>query len=152
VAGPDEILGYLAERLPPALLPSLLSPLGALPRTPNGKLDRAAVIAPRLDDDAEEAYLPPRTPLEEMVGAIWQEVLGIPRIGIDDDFFQRGGHSLLAVQTLSRLHEELDLKLPVRLLFEHRTLASFTTAVLDCALDEESPESRLAAESAGDKA
>ncbi|MFT9821171.1 condensation domain-containing protein, partial [Lysinibacillus sp. NPDC056185] len=98
---PAELRGYLRARLPDYLVPSVYVPLAELPRTSSGKVDRAALPTPP-DQDGEpddETYTAPRTPGERTVARVWSELLGVERVGAHDDFFQRGGYSLL----LSRL-------------------------------------------------
>src|SRR5207237_86615 len=98
--------------------------LKAIPRSPNGKVDRRALPPP--DDQRPalaEIFIAPRTPVEEIVHRTWCEVLNLERIGIHDNFFELGGHSLLATQVISRLREALGVDLPLRTLFEQPTIA-----------------------------
>jgi amino acid adenylation domain-containing protein len=121
---------YLKERLPDYMIPSAYVFLDALPLTPNGKVDRKALPEPehrRLDSEGE--YVAARTPVEELLVSIWQQVLGLARIGIHDNFFDLGGHSLLATQLISRLRHTFTLELPLRLLFEHPTIAALASAI-----------------------
>jgi amino acid adenylation domain-containing protein len=90
-----------------------------LPLTPNGKLDLAKLPDPALAAPESER---PRTPMEATLAAIWEEVLGVTRVGLDDDFFQLGGHSLRAVQLLARLRDASAIELPLRALFEAPTV------------------------------
>jgi amino acid adenylation domain-containing protein len=128
LAGPPreaaELRAFLAETLPDFLLPAAFVPLEHLPLTANGKVDRPALPAPdRARPGALERFVPPRTPLEETVAAVWREVLGIDRIGVEDDFFGLGGHSLLATRLVSRLRDRLRLPLPPQLVFLSPTIA-----------------------------
>ncbi|MDQ3942418.1 MAG: amino acid adenylation domain-containing protein, partial [Actinomycetota bacterium] len=119
-----ELRGRLKEKLPEYMVPSAFMVLEALPLTPNGKVDRRALPAPDPSSfRAENAYAPPRTPVEETLAAIWTEVLGVEQVGIHDDFFELGGHSLLATQVVSRLRDALRVELPLRYLFETSTVA-----------------------------
>ncbi len=116
----------LQARLPAAMVPASFVALEALPLTPSGKLDRRALAGPAFaprGGDAAGGYLPPSTPTERELAAIWSEVLGVARIGARDDFFALGGHSLMAVQILSRVRGRLGVDLPVRDLFEAPVLA-----------------------------
>ncbi|HXO22566.1 MAG TPA: amino acid adenylation domain-containing protein [Thermoanaerobaculia bacterium] len=113
---------HLREALPDYMLPAAFVALDALPRTPNGKVDRKALPPPERERD-ETGYVAPRGPVEELLAGIWSEVLRAERIGARDSFFDLGGHSLLALQVVSRLRERCGLEVPVRALFEAPTLA-----------------------------
>jgi amino acid adenylation domain-containing protein len=124
---PAEVKGFLRERLPAYMVPAALVVLPALPLTANGKVDRRALPAP--EGPAEAAFVAPRDAEEERVAAIFAEVLGIPRVSVEDDFFDLGGHSLLAVQVLSRIRDAFGVEPPLRLLFETSTAAGMAEAV-----------------------
>jgi amino acid adenylation domain-containing protein len=119
---------FLAERLPPALLPSHFVVLEAMPLDRNGKIDRRALPAPT-SANASEAFAPPRTPIEQIVAAVFAEVLTVERVGANDDFFERGGHSLLATQVVSRVREALGVELALRALFDSPTVAGLSASV-----------------------
>jgi amino acid adenylation domain-containing protein len=108
----------LATQLADYMLPAAFVRLDAFPLTPNGKLDRRALPAPDATAVAARAYEAPVGPTEEALAAIWQELLGLERVGRHDHFFELGGHSLTAVQLAARLRERFDLELPLRALFE----------------------------------
>ncbi len=116
--------------LPDFMLPSHFVLLDALPLNPNGKVDRKALPAPSTTIDAGNR-VPPQTPNEIAVAAIWEDVLGISGIGVHDDFFAIGGHSLLAVRVLSRIARELTVSIPVDIVFQSRTIF-----LLACYVDE----------------
>ncbi|HSK75700.1 MAG TPA: non-ribosomal peptide synthase/polyketide synthase [Thermoanaerobaculia bacterium] len=132
VAQPDtapevaQLRSFLQESLPGYMVPSALVPLAELPRTPNGKVDRRALPAP--ETGAAAGTVAPRTPAEELVAQIWEEVLGRERIGVEEDFFALGGHSLLATRVMSRLRRTLQADLPLRALFEAPTVAGLAAA------------------------
>ncbi|MEV6447950.1 amino acid adenylation domain-containing protein [Amycolatopsis sp. NPDC051716] len=116
-----EIRSFLAERLPAYLVPTAFVRLDAMPVTPNGKLDRAALPAP--GTSAPLTARPPATPQEELVCRVFADVLGVPGLSVDDDFFDHGGHSLLATQVVGRLRAATDIQLAVRDVFDASTPA-----------------------------
>jgi acyl carrier protein len=124
---PVALRARLAAVLPDAMVPSPIVALGALPRSPNGKLDRAALPAPEASDLTE--YLAPRTPLEARLAQIWADVLGVPRVGIADNFFELGGHSLLITRVAARIRHELGFDLPLRALFDGQTVAAIAALI-----------------------
>jgi acyl carrier protein len=106
------------------MVPSAFVFLEKLPLSPNGKVDRRALPAPeRRRVDPGRAFLAPRTATEQTVAAIWAEVLHVEQIGVCDNFFEMGGHSLLAVQVVSRLGAAFEVELPLRSFFEKPTVA-----------------------------
>ncbi|HKH46811.1 MAG TPA: amino acid adenylation domain-containing protein, partial [Thermoanaerobaculia bacterium] len=118
----DTLRPALRERLPEPMVPSAFVALAALPLTPNGKVDRKALPDPE-QQSAEEGYLAPRTPVEEVLAGLWADLLGRERVGVADHFFELGGHSLLATQVISRLREAFGVEIPLRELFEAPTPA-----------------------------
>jgi acyl carrier protein len=106
------------------MVPSAFVMLEALPLTPNGKVDRRALPAPdTLRPELDEAFVAPRTSVEELLAGIWSQVLNLERVGIHDNFFHLGGHSLLATQVMSRVYKTFQIELPLRCLFESPTIA-----------------------------
>ena len=116
----------LAAELPEYMVPALLMRLDAMPLSPSGKLDRRALPEPLWQT---REHVEPHTPLQLQIAAIWREVLGLPRIGLRDDFFALGGHSLLATQIISRTRQACDVELPLRTLFEASELGDFAQQV-----------------------
>jgi amino acid adenylation domain-containing protein len=128
VIGALELRERLARRLPAAMVPAAWVFLDALPLTPNGKLDRRALPAPE-PVRTEGEFIAPRTPLEEEVAAIWRTVLKVDRVGIDDNFWDLGGHSLIATKVLARVRDTFGIDLPLQSLFVTPRLAEFADAV-----------------------
>ncbi|WP_433495464.1 amino acid adenylation domain-containing protein [Micromonospora sp. CA-248089] len=120
-----ELGSLLHRRLPEYMAPTAIVPIAALPLTPNGKVDRAALPAPDLTGAVQ--YRAPRDHRERVLCELYAEVLGLDRIGLDDDFFALGGHSLLATRLISRIRTELDIDVPIRQLFETPTVAELAT-------------------------
>jgi amino acid adenylation domain-containing protein len=126
--GSGELRQFLAQHLPGYMVPSAIVVLPALPKTPNGKLDRRAL--PKPDPSSQEtAFVAPRTPTEELLAGIWQQLLDTRQIGIHDNFFELGGHSLLATRVLARLRESFAIELPLRTLFEAPTLSALAEQI-----------------------
>jgi amino acid adenylation domain-containing protein len=107
-----ELRRYLKKELPDHMVPSAFVSLGALPLMPSGKVDRQALPAPdRTRPDLEEPFVAPRTAVESLLAEVWQEVLGVDRIGVYDNFFDLGGHSLLSVQAIARVEKRLGIRI-----------------------------------------
>ncbi|MFN8596433.1 MAG: amino acid adenylation domain-containing protein [Anaerolineae bacterium] len=124
----DDVRAQLKTRLPAYMLPSACVMLDQLPRLPNGKINRRALPAPDRLDRPDE-FVAPRTPIEELVCAIFAEVLRVPRVSRNDHFFELGGHSLLATQAVSRLRTTFQINLPLRDLFEAPTAAQLAERI-----------------------
>jgi amino acid adenylation domain-containing protein len=124
--GDRDLRARLRSRLPEHMVPDRYVTLDALPLSPNGKLDRAALAAVPVPVDGDRpAYRAARTPLERRLAEIWAEVLDADRVGLDDDFFALGGHSLRAVRVLSRITADLGVTLPLPSLFRAPILHRF---------------------------
>ncbi|NMN96346.1 amino acid adenylation domain-containing protein [Nocardiaceae bacterium YC2-7] len=111
--------------LPPYMVPSAIVVLDEFPLNTSGKLDRKALPSPTLQD---REFRAPTTPVQEIVAGVFADVLGIERVGLDDDFFALGGNSLIATQVVARLGATLDTRVPVRMLFESSTVAALAAA------------------------
>jgi len=122
---PESLRSFLQERLPDYMAPSAFVKLEALPLTPNGKVDRRAL--PKLEGVRPElaaAYFEPRTKLEQTIASVWRRVLGLDKVGVQDNFFDLGGHSLLLIQVNSELERLLSRQLSPVDLFEYPTVSS----------------------------
>lgn len=136
---------YLQERLPEYMIPSAFVVLDQLPLTATGKVDRKAL--PRAGSVAlepvEHLYVPPDTPDEEVIAAIWAEVLRVEHVGKTDNFFELGGHSLLATQVISRLRSEFRVEVPLRRIFEAPTVAALALKIAEARNEQQSQSGTL---------
>jgi len=131
----SELRSFLAAKLPNHMVPSAFVMLEKFALTPSGKVDRSALPVPEsVRPTLEHTYMPPRNPLEERLVRIWAELLKLDRVGINDDFFELGGDSLLATQFISRVFQRLKVELPVRRLFENPTIAEFSVLIEEAVL------------------
>src|SRR5262249_18975351 len=120
----------LRRQLPEYMVPSFFVRLDALPLAPSGKVDRAALPDPAPGHvERSAAYRPPRTIMERRLAEIWSAVLEVPRIGVDDAFFDLGGHSLKAMQAVSRIHRDLAVRVPLQEFFARPTVAALAAFV-----------------------
>ena len=124
----SQIRNELSTYLPDHMIPSYFVKLEAMPLTANGKIDKKALPEP--EATAETEYVPPRNAIEKILAQIWSEVLGRERVGIDDSFFDLGGHSLKATIVASRIHKELSVELPLKELFKAPTIAGVSEYLL----------------------
>jgi nonribosomal peptide synthetase DhbF len=125
----------LGARLPEYMVPSRFVPVEALPLSPNGKLDQAALqLQLSQRPGAEGGYVPPRTPVEQALALIWAQTLGLDRVGIHDGFFaELGGHSILAMQIIARVRDALRIEVPLKLIFIAQTIERFAATLLEAA-------------------
>jgi len=123
----NQLRGFLKDKLPEFMLPSVFVGLERLPLTPNGKVDRGALPLPgNIRLELENVFVGARTEAEQLVAQIWREVLKVERIGVHDNFFELGGHSLTATQVIARLRDAFRTEVPLRFLFETPTVADLT--------------------------
>lgn len=123
---------FLGDRLPPYMVPAEFALLGALPLTANGKVDRARLAAFDADEDrAKRRRVPPRTPIERILADIWSALLQVDPVGIDDNFFDLGGHSLTVMRLANRIYQETGEALPLRTVFDRPTIRALAEAVVE---------------------
>ena len=127
--GADELRQYLQASLPVYMIPSAFVLLEAIPLNANGKVDYKALPAPERRHPRPCAYVPPRNPDEGLLVEIWQELLRVDRVGIHDNFFAVGGHSLLAAQVVSRIERRHNVELPLREMFQWPTIAELAERI-----------------------
>jgi len=118
----SELREYLSKALPNYMIPSYFVKLDKLPLNPNGKIDRKALPEPDGSITAGAEYEVPRNKVEEKLTDIWKEVLSVSKIGINDNFFELGGHSLKATSLTAKIHKELNVKVPLRVIFDAPTI------------------------------
>jgi len=143
----SELRAFMKAKVPEYMVPSAFVGLEAFPLTSNGKVDRRSLPAPDLSGfRAENVYAEPRTPVEEQLVEIWEEVLGLEQVGIHDDFFGLGGHSLLATRVVSRVRGVFQVELPLLTLFEEPTIAGLALAVTQMQAEAEIDIERMLAQ------
>ncbi|MFK4435322.1 amino acid adenylation domain-containing protein [Paenibacillus sp. RC21] len=140
-----EIRAVMSASLPNYMIPSAFVQLDRLPLTTNGKIDRKALPVPDKALHTGIEYVAPRTDVEQLLAAIWQEVLEIPQVGIHDDFFTLGGHSLKVLELVRKVHLATDIELPIRSVLEFPTIEEQALALLKSDLQSkaDSPIIRL---------
>jgi amino acid adenylation domain-containing protein len=132
VPAADALRAFAARQLPGHMIPAVFTTLDALPVTPHGKLDRAALPAPAATRPGLAVpYTPPATPAEELLAAIWAAALHLDRPGTRDSFFDLGGHSLLATQVISRIRTTFSTDIPLAALFDHPTITELAAFIED---------------------
>ncbi|HEV2087561.1 MAG TPA: non-ribosomal peptide synthetase [Cryptosporangiaceae bacterium] len=142
-----------AGQLPEYMLPAVLVPLERLPLTGSGKVDRAALPAPARPAAADPDAVQPLTPAERTVAAVWCEVLGVERVGAEDNFFALGGQSVLAIGLAARLRRRVGRAIPLVAVFKHPVLRQFAAYLDEQGLDERAFDERaLGEQGVGDRA
>jgi len=131
-----EFRQFLQQTLPAHMIPSAFVNLNTFPLTTNGKINRRALPKPSLSDmQATVTYIAPKTPLEQQLADIWKKMLKLEQVGIHDNFFELGGHSLLAMQIISRIHEVIQVELPLPQMFEAPTIEQMALSITQQQLD-----------------
>ncbi|RAP29427.1 Bacitracin synthetase 3 (BA3) [Brevibacillus laterosporus] len=125
----SELRAHLAKELPEYMVPTYFVQLEAFPTTPNGKVDKGALPKPEGDPVSGTVYVAPHNETEEKLVEIWENVLGLNKIGVNDSFFDLGGHSLRAMTVMSHVHKECGVELPLKLIFEKPTIAQLATFI-----------------------
>ncbi len=127
-----ELRGFLREKLPEYMIPSAFVRINELPLTRHGKVNRQALPAPESErPELHAAYIAPRTKIEQTIATLWQEVLRVEKVGMDDNFFDLGGHSLLMVQVHSRLREAFSKDISLIEMFRNPTVSSLAKYFAD---------------------
>ncbi len=124
--GSAALRSHLAGTLPEYMIPSVYVALDGLPLNSSGKLDYKSLPVPEIGPSEHDG---PRDPKDEIIAGIWSEILNLPQVGIHDDFFELGGHSLVATRMLSRVRDHFGVALPLRTIFERRTVADLGDTV-----------------------
>ena len=118
-----ELRSHLKDTLPDYMIPDHFMALPSFPLTPNGKLDKSALPLPDGQQREDSGFVAPRTTAEQQLQEIWQQVLKLPQVSVQDNFFEIGGHSLKAIQVLSKINADLGISLTLSELFNHSTIA-----------------------------
>jgi acyl carrier protein len=133
--------GFLKDLLPDYMVPALFVMLDILPLTANGKVDKRALPAPgQSRPELADAYVGPRSAIEEVLVGIWSEVLHVEQVGIFDNFFELGGHSLLATQVVSRVQDAFQIEVPLRSVFDEPAVAGFAVLMVQNLFEQEGDE------------
>jgi acyl-coenzyme A synthetase/AMP-(fatty) acid ligase/acyl carrier protein len=124
-----DLRAFVRSKLPEYMLPAAFMLLDRLPLTANGKLDRNALPIPDGEWQSEETFVEPRSDLEWQLVEIWSEVLKLERVGVHDNFFDLGGHSLMATQVVSQIRETMGIELPLSEMFSYLTVAKLANKI-----------------------
>jgi amino acid adenylation domain-containing protein len=139
-AKPEELRAFMAQELPDYMVPAAFVSVDSLPLNANGKLDVRTLPAPNQEPAAHE-FVTPRTPEEEKLAQIWQEVLKLERVGMTDNFFELGGHSLLATQIISRVRNRFRVQMPLQSFLQNPTIGALAAEIGRCpAIESEQEE------------
>lgn len=139
-----EIRNYLQQRLPDYMIPSNFKIMASLPKTPIGKVDRKVLPQPDRDDlNLTKNYVPPTNQVEQQIAGIWKEILNIEQVGIYDNFFDLGGHSLMATQITTRIKEIFHVNVALKMLFESPTVANLALIIAEAQAEKVGNEAEL---------
>ena len=139
--GVSELRTFLRTQLPEYMVPSFFVEMAPIPLTPNGKIDRKALPAPDSTlTHSDQPYVAPRTPTEQLIAEVWSEVLSLDKIGIHDNFFDLGGHSLQATRVITRLSQPTKVEIPLRTFFENPTVEELAIEITQLQVEEESDQ------------
>jgi amino acid adenylation domain-containing protein len=127
---PAKLREYLSRQLPDYMIPRFFIPLEKLPLTPNGKVFRKGLPEPEDVNTSELEYEPPSNKVEEKLAAIWREVLAAEKVGVHDNFIDLGGHSLLVISIIAKIHQEFNVELQLGDVFEHPTIKELSQLIL----------------------
>lgn len=131
----SELRRHIESRLPRSIVPSQLVFVDNIPLTKSGKVDLDSLRQNvQIISSGKTTYAPPTNDIEEIVIKVWEDIFKLNKLGLNDDFYELGGHSLMAVQIISRLNEELRLELPIRAIFEHHSIGSLSKIIEDTIL------------------
>jgi len=145
----SELRKFLKERLPEYMIPSAFVILEALPLSPNGKLDRRALpAAEALRPTLEAAFIAPNTKVEQLIATAWREVLNLEKVGINDNFFDLGGHSLLLFKVCRKLRDALNKDITIMEMFQHPTISSLAKYLSTDQSEHDNRRNRTSSQSA----
>ncbi|MEK6278964.1 MAG: amino acid adenylation domain-containing protein [Acidobacteriota bacterium] len=126
----SDLRSYLKAKLPDYMIPSVFVEILKFPKTPNGKIDRRALPVPApVSAHVKENFVAPRNPLEEIVAGVWSELLGLDRVGVYDELFELGAHSLMLTRAAARIRDQFNVEIPLRCFFDSPTVASLAAAL-----------------------
>ncbi|MHA4842637.1 amino acid adenylation domain-containing protein [Flavitalea antarctica] len=125
----DEMLSDLKEKLPEYMIPAIWVVMESFPMLPNGKIDRKSLPDPELSEQSGGQHVAPRNETEERLSVLWKDVLEVEELGVHDDFFERGGHSLLAVRLISMIRREFQVEMPIGHIFDFPTVATLASQI-----------------------
>ncbi|MCP4154116.1 MAG: amino acid adenylation domain-containing protein, partial [bacterium] len=134
----SELKNHLTQYLPGYMIPNVFTNLEKLPLTPNGKVDRKALLEMPIPNTEVQIHIAPRNSIEKRLVRIWSNILGLPEggIGIDEDFFDIGGHSLRATVMVSKIHKEFNVKLPLSEIFKRNSIRTLSETITECRQDK----------------